>query len=146
MSPPTRLLPLKASEFPLTWGTNKELALPAPTPLHPTPSPKVLVPSFLCSQTTSGQLWCFVFNVSFSDICHCCCYQRQMSTLTASCSAHMSLQDALGKGPGARQAGNQRPQSQGRSGSAPRMLPQSEACADGQECRATFSPVLLGKR
>lgn len=128
----------------LTWGTNKELALP--TPPCSSPPPKVLVPSFLCSQTTSGQLCCFLF-VSFLDICHCCCYQRQMFILTASCSAHTPLQDALGKGPGAKEAGNRPPQSQGRWGSAPRMLQQSEqgACVDGRECRATFSPCSAGE-
>lgn len=121
--------------------------MPTPTPSSSLP-PKVLVPSFLCSQTTSGQLCCFLFKVSFLDICHCCCYQRQMFILTASCSAHTPLQDALGKGPGAKQAGNRLPQSQGRWGSAPRMLQQSEqggACVDGGECRATFSPCSAGE-
>ena len=60
------------------------------------PEPWGLVPSFLCSQTTSGQSCCFLLCVLFLDIRRCCCYQRQMSILIASCSAHVPLlQEAL---------------------------------------------------
>lgn len=102
---------------------------PLPTPSCSSLPPKVLVPFFLCSQTTSGQLCCFLFNVPFFDIRHCCCYQRQMFILIASCSAHDPLpQDTLcgEEGLGHGRLGDRLPQSQGRWGPAPRMLQQSE--------------------
>lgn len=59
-------------------GTTKELALPTPILLF-LPTPKVLILSFLFT----NYLWTvvlFLFNISFLDTYHCCCYQHQMSS------------------------------------------------------------------
>jgi hypothetical protein len=55
------------------------LPCPPPPPPHP---PTFWFHLFLCLQTTSGQLCCFLFNASFLDIHHCCCYQHQTSSLS----------------------------------------------------------------
>lgn len=133
--------------LPSSDGALLTRSLPCPRCLSAPPQPPWFwFHLFLCSQTTSGQLCWFLFNVSFLDISHSCCYQRQTFILMPPPFCPHSPPQGVPQGEGGlgcSRLGYLLPQSQGRWGPAPRMLQQSEegVRVDHEGCRGHHLPL-----